>query len=249
MEKLKKKIKLGYEFKKTNDQYQLSLWFRSIYEFNNQGQIKKITFYFKTPRGARLKLYEKSFFDYDANGFLKCVDIYNPKHRLVAKSFYQYDAKGRRIKSVHIRYNFQHKVIGKIECSYKYNNRNLVQEEVVNDGDGQEFYRYTYDEKNRIRKEVYYTKKPNCGYVCIYEYKDGKTIKRYCDRGIGVTSTNKDGEIYKFYGPKGDLTNMLEKKFDKSGNEIYKKLTFFYCDCNGVYTKPQELVITRYIRG
>ena len=249
MKKIRKKIKLGYGFKKTTDRYQPFLRSKAIYEYNNQGKIRKVLLYFRTPRGPGLKLYEISLFDYDSMGRLKSVEHYNPQNRLVAKSTYLYDKKDRRIKYKSIHYDFQDKVIGNIERSYKYNNRNLVQEEVISDDNRRELYRYSYDKNNKIRKEVYHTDKPDCSYVCLYEYKDGKTIKRYSNGGIGVTYSNKDGEIYKFYGPKGDLTNMLERRFDKTGNEIYKKLTFFHCNCTGVYAEPQELVITKYIRG
>lgn len=133
----------------------------------------------------------------------------------------------------------------KMTVSYKYDNAgNLMREKALNDQHEYEEHIYTYDDSNRMASEKVRGSRHD-NYNCVYEYSKSMVIRKYSTGTIDVTSHN-DEEIYKSYASTGTLNDMIISRYDRLGNIIYKKSTFFHCDCTGVYEKPRSLEIIKY---
>lgn len=240
VKKIKRKIIYGYKFEKRKGDYQRNLQWKCIYEFNRKGYLERKLSYYRTSNGKIPKLSARGFYNYDEHGNLISYEDYDIKRRLGYNATYEYDTQNRKIKSQSYFYNHKEK----ITTVYKYNSAGKLIYEMISNNTGEyELHTYEYDKKNRVVKEQ--VQGSGCIYDCVYEYSKSRVITKYSSGIVGVRFINSE-EIYKSYSPEGNLVDMIESRYDKFGNTIFKKRTHFHCNCNGVFEDPLDLEIIKY---
>lgn len=222
---VKTKIVYGFGFVDKFGDYEPELIFKTIYEYDSEGNETKETYSYRgsimsirtyrydengnkiakeTKGSYRDKLDRETYkYKYDDNGNKIEMISYDENGELISKWIYKYDENGNEIEAIHHGTEFGVPFTVKYTSMYDENGNRI--ERILCNTNGKLIRRWTYeyDEKGRKIKENYFD--------LLSEVKT-KTTTIY-------ENENKIEEI--IYDSNGELKNkyIYEYKYDKKGNE------------------------------